>query len=128
MIRNGTSNVFFFGLREPLHDLITRNIKTSITNQSVAEFASRFLSGAVLGAIIAVFNFPLNVIRVRSQSKLGGKFDSSLVVFKRLMKERNYKLKHLYRGVHLTCAKCFLSWGITNAVYEFLKSLIESKY
>ncbi|RQM21819.1 hypothetical protein B5M09_008201 [Aphanomyces astaci] len=54
LIRNAPSNIIFFGLREPVRDLLPE------TTSSHAIFAADFVSGAVLGAFLSTLFFPLN--------------------------------------------------------------------
>ena len=54
LLRNGPSSVCFFGLREPIRDILPH----SATEHQV--LAADFFSGAVLGAFLSTFFFPIN--------------------------------------------------------------------
>ncbi|KAI1706979.1 mitochondrial carrier protein [Ditylenchus destructor] len=86
-----------------------------------------FVTGAVLGATISTIFFPLNVVKNRMQSEIGTKFESPAKVFRIIWTERNKSLKGLYRGVHLNYTRSLMTWGITNAVFEFLKGFLRSE-
>lgn len=114
LLRNGPSNVPFFLTRDYLQETLP-------PAQSTAQkFAQDFLSGAFLGAMLSTLFYPLNVVKVRMQSHLGGEFEGVLVIFKKLMEERNYSFRKLFRGVPINYTRSFISWGIINATYEFL--------
>lgn len=38
--------------------------------------------------------------------------------------ERNYQLRLVFKGVGVNCSRAFLSWGIINASYEYMKNLL----
>lgn len=147
-IRNSLSNVLFFTLRDPLKDFILNklNNKSSImpskfsldnlslqcddsNNKKVSLFliiTSNFASGALLGAGISTFFFPLNVIKHRMQSMIGSDFKSAHEIFLLVLKERNNSIKGLFRGVHLNYTRSLLTWGITNTVYELMKLFFQT--
>ena len=113
-LRNGPSNVFFFLGREFLNDYSPRFEKDS------SRFAKDFLCGACLGALISTFYFPLNVVKTRMQSRLGGPFYGVWHTFQEVWVERNRNVSSLFRGFHLNYMRSFISWGIINATYEYL--------
>ena len=67
LLRNGLSNILFLGLREPLKD----SLPTPRTQ--LGESFNAFISGAGLGAGLSTLFFPLNVVKSRMQTHLGGK-------------------------------------------------------
>jgi len=126
VLRNGLSNVVFFALRDPIREQLTPHLHSfkGDTKMNVAHTYSPladFISGAVLGASISTFFFPLNVIKQRLQSRLGGSFESPRRVLAELWRQRNKSLSKLYRGVHLNFTRSLLTWGITNTIYELLR-------
>jgi Mitochondrial carrier protein len=126
VLRNGLSNVVFFALRDPIREQLTPHLHSfkADTMTNVAETHSPladFISGAVLGASISTLFFPLNVIKQRIQSRLGGAFESPRRVLAELWRQRNKSLAKLYRGVHLNFTRSLLTWGITNTIYELLR-------
>ena len=114
LLRNGPSNVFFLGLREPLTEVLPHS------EGKVGQTVSAFISGAGLGAFLSTIFFPLNVIKTRMQTRIGGPFLSIREAFQETMADRGYRWRKLFRGVHINYTRSFLSWGVINAVYEFL--------
>lgn len=137
VLRNGLSNVIFFTLREPFRESVLWTC-TKLRNQQINEnansfsteqppspnktetIAANFISGAILGACISTLFFPVNVIKNRIQSSLGGAFYSPLTILRIVWKERDAKIRALFRGAHLNFTRSLMTWGITNTVYEFL--------
>ncbi|XP_007498084.1 mitochondrial nicotinamide adenine dinucleotide transporter SLC25A51 isoform X2 [Monodelphis domestica] len=118
LFRNGLSNVLFFGLRGPIKEYLPEAKSHS------AHLVDDFICGGVLGAMLGFIFFPLNVVKTRMQSQIGGEFQSFSQVFGKIWVERNGKLTHLFRGAHLNYHRSLLSWGIINATYEFLLRLL----
>lgn len=114
LCRNGPSNVLFFLGRDYLHMVYPAD---ETAGQKV--FLD-FVSGACLGAFLSTLFYPLNVVKVRMQSKVGGEFHSFVPTFRVILSERNFSIKKLFRGVHINYTRAFISWGIVNATYEFL--------
>ncbi|XP_046326380.1 mitochondrial nicotinamide adenine dinucleotide transporter SLC25A51-like [Haliotis rufescens] len=114
LMRNGPSNVMFFLGRDFLHDLVP------LGESPTERFLKHFISGAVLGAFISTFFYPLNVVKTRMQSKLGGEYLGVWRTFLVVLEERGYSVRKLFRGYHLNYTRSFLSWGIINASYEYL--------
>ncbi|XP_052762405.1 mitochondrial nicotinamide adenine dinucleotide transporter SLC25A51-like [Mya arenaria] len=115
LLRNGPSNVLFFLGRDYL-------LETYAGIESTGErVVLDFVSGAFLGAFISTVFYPVNVVKVHMQSQVGGEFKHMLPTFYTILKERNYSLKKLFRGVHINYTRAVLSWGIANATYELLK-------
>ncbi|XP_072567696.1 mitochondrial nicotinamide adenine dinucleotide transporter SLC25A51-like [Paramormyrops kingsleyae] len=114
LLRNGPSNVLFLGLREP--------IKSSLPQAEThaGQLVTDFVSGGLLGATLGSLYYPLNVVKARKQSQVGGAFQSTWQVLRTICSEQGGKLSHLYRGAHLNYHRSLLSWGITNAAYELL--------
>ncbi|KAI9918272.1 hypothetical protein PsorP6_011900 [Peronosclerospora sorghi] len=117
LCRNGPGNMLFFGLRGPLRELFPEgeSTATSMTND--------FICGAMLGAVISTFTFPLNVARTRMQSVYGERFIGPWEALQLTYKERGRSLTKLYRGVQMNFFRSLLSWGIINSTYEKLKSV-----
>ncbi|RUS74382.1 hypothetical protein EGW08_017863, partial [Elysia chlorotica] len=92
--RNGPSNVVFFLGREHLQTAMPQPDSQS------KKMLTDFLSGACLGAMISTAFFPLNVVKTRMQSKLGGPHESGWATLKLLLAERKGRLRELFKGVH----------------------------
>ncbi|XP_023685363.2 mitochondrial nicotinamide adenine dinucleotide transporter SLC25A51 [Paramormyrops kingsleyae] len=118
LLRNGPSNALFFGLRGPIKGSLPE------AETHAAHLVNDFICGGLLGAMLGVLFFPLNVLKTRMQSQVGGDFQSSLQVLRTIWSERDGKLTHLYRGAHLNYHRSILSWGIINATYELLLKLM----
>lgn len=114
----------FFGCREPLHNFFLKFSRANKKKNHLIELTSHFVVGALLGATISSFTFPLNVLKTRIQSNLGGPFESPVRAFGQLFAERNKHWKEVYRGVHLNFTRSMLTWGITNCVFELFKRLL----
>ena len=114
LLRNGPSNVLFFlgrdYLQEAYPDLESNSEK----------YLLDFISGAFLGAFISTVFYPVNVVKVRMQSSLSRPYCKFIPTAKKILEERNYSIKKLFRGVHMNYTRAFVSWGIVNATYEYL--------
>jgi len=122
LVRNGSTNVLFFALRNPLKELIARVDRSNIKELSAnRHLLADFCCGAVLGACCSTCSYPLNVIKARMQSRLGGEFQGPIAVLNKILKERKNSIRHLYRGVMLNFTRSLLTWGLTNAGYEFFQ-------
>ena len=119
LLRNGPSNVIFFSLRQPIKQSLPIAEKNSLQNSF-----NDFVSGAMIGAICSTMFYPINVIKARMQSQLGGQFYSFSFTFKCVFRERQYQWRKMYRGIHINFARSLLSWGIINASYEILMSIL----
>ncbi|XP_008141381.1 mitochondrial nicotinamide adenine dinucleotide transporter SLC25A51-like [Eptesicus fuscus] len=118
LFRNGFSNILFFGLRGPIKE----HLPTVTTHRD--HVVNDFICGGLLGATLGILFFPVNVVKVRMQSQIGGEFQSFSKVFKIIWLERDRKLTNLFRGAHLNYHRSLISWGIINATYEFLLKVI----
>lgn len=114
LLRNGPSNVPFFLTRDYMMEKLPK------ADSNAARISQDFICGALLGAFLSTVFYPLNVVKVRMQCKIGGKFDSVYTTFKVVWKHRDRKIQKLFRGVHVNYTRSFISWGIINATYEFL--------
>ncbi|OCU00747.1 mitochondrial nicotinamide adenine dinucleotide transporter SLC25A51 [Xenopus laevis] len=118
LLRNGPSNALFFGLRSPIKQCLPE-AKTYSAN-----LINDFICGGLLGAMLGFLFFPINVVKARMQSKIGGEFISFGKVLMIIWTERDGKLTHLFRGAHLNYHRSILSWGIINATYELLLKVL----
>ncbi|XP_055601793.1 mitochondrial nicotinamide adenine dinucleotide transporter SLC25A51-like [Uranotaenia lowii] len=115
--RNGPSNAMFFVLREEADERLTK--RATIAGQRTQEF----IAGAFIGAFISSVFYPLNVLKVMMQSRCGGPHDSMWVAMQQIYRERDCKLRNVYKGVSMNCTRAFFSWGIMNSAYEQLKKV-----
>ncbi|XP_061581203.1 solute carrier family 25 member 51b [Cololabis saira] len=118
LLRNGPSNVLFFGLRGPIKELLPE-----ATNRA-GHLVNDFVCGGVLGAALGIMFYPLNVVKSRAQSQVGGDFQPCRKVLLTVWRERGGSLAMLFRGAHLNYHRSLLSWGIINATYELLLKLV----
>lgn len=95
-----------------------------LQNSAVSRQAHQFFSGAVIGAFVSSIFYPLNVIKVVIQSKVGGPNENMIAVLKHIYNERGRSVKNVYRGLNMNCVRAAFSWGIMNAAYENLKEFI----
>lgn len=121
-IRNGFSNVLFFGLREPVKNRLLSH------NSKMRPFFSDFMSGAILGAFLSTIFYPLNVVKTRMQARVGGEHVGIHETFQVIFKEREHSWRRMFRGVHINFTRSLLSWGIINATYELLMKCSRDHY
>ncbi len=114
LLRNGPSNVLFLGFRDPLQQMLPP--QEGVIGQTL----TAFISGAGLGAALSTAFFPLNVVKTRMQTRIGGKFLTIREALNETLMDRDHRWRKLFRGVHINYTRSFVSWGIINAVYEFL--------
>lgn len=115
--RNGPSNAMFFVMREEADQRLPKRA-TAVTQRT-----QEFIAGACIGAFISSVFYPINVIKVTMQSKLGGPNESMWVALQQVYNERDRKLRNVYKGVSMNCTRAFFSWGIMNSAYEQLKKV-----
>ena len=118
LLRNGLSNILFLGLREPLKNMLPT------PRSQLGESFNAFISGAGLGAGLSTLFFPLNVVKSRMQTCLGGRFVGMRETFDIVFVERRRQWRKIFRGVHVNYTRAFVSWGIINTTYELLKKLL----
>ncbi|XP_077466482.1 mitochondrial nicotinamide adenine dinucleotide transporter SLC25A51-like [Stigmatopora argus] len=118
LLRNGPSNVLFFGLRGPIKEALPE------AGTRAGHLVNDFVCGGVLGAGLGIMFYPLNVIKSRAQSRVGGAFQPCGQVLLTVWRERGGSLAMLFRGAHLNYHRSLLSWGIINATYELLLKLV----
>nr|XP_039252895.1 mitochondrial nicotinamide adenine dinucleotide transporter SLC25A51-like [Styela clava] len=121
-IRNGFSNAIFFGLRKPIKTMLPHAEEKTIQNS-----LNDFISGAVIGALCSTMFYPINVVKTRMQSNVGGKFESLSKTFVIIYNERNKDWSKFFRGCHINIARSFISWGIINASFEMLMKTFYGK-
>ena len=120
LFRNCFSNILFLGLREPLMNSLPT------PNSRLAESANAFISGAGLGMFLSTSFFPLNVVKNRMMTQVGPPYDGISNTFRLIFGERNRSWRKIFRGVHINYTRAFISWGIINTTYEFLKKLLSN--
>lgn len=119
LLRNSGSNILFLGFREPLMNALPT------PKSRVGELTNAFISGAGLGMFLSTSFFPLNVVKNRLMTQVQTPHYGIVETFRVIFKERNYSWTKMFRGVHINYTRAFISWGIINTTYEFLKKLIE---
>ncbi|XP_022249519.1 solute carrier family 25 member 51-like [Limulus polyphemus] len=118
LIRNGSSNVLFFGFRGKIKEYLPPS------HTCFGHTFQDFISGAVIGALISTLFYPVNVIKAKMQVQCGTRFLSFSEAFALTYYERNCNIQKLFCGVHINYTRAFLSWGIINSSYERLKTLL----
>ncbi|XP_040028472.2 mitochondrial nicotinamide adenine dinucleotide transporter SLC25A51-like [Gasterosteus aculeatus] len=114
LLRNGPSNVLFFGLRGPIKEQLPE------ASSRAGHMVNDFVCGGLLGAALGIMFYPLNVVKSRAQSQVGGAFQPCREVLLTVWRERGGSVAMLFRGAHLNYHRSLLSWGIINATYELL--------
>lgn len=112
--RNGLSNLMFFTLRDQ-SKLLMGEHESLLTN---------FVCGALIGGFTSTIFYPMNVIKIHMQTKIGGNFEKFLAVTREVYISRNRNISSFYKGVHLNYMRSFISWGVINAAYDFLKNIL----
>lgn len=112
--RNSYSNLMFFILKEQSQKLMGEQ----------ESFLTSFINGALIGGFTSTVFYPINVIKVHIQSKIGGDFEKFMSVAREIYITRNRSVVSFYNGVHLNCMRSFISWGIINVSYDFLKRIM----
>ncbi|XP_053669824.1 mitochondrial nicotinamide adenine dinucleotide transporter SLC25A51 [Anopheles nili] len=115
--RNGPSNAMFFVLREEASSRLPK--RDSMISQRTQEF----VAGACIGAFISSLFYPLNVLKVTMQCRVGGPYDGMWTAMLKVYNNRDRKLRNVYKGVSMNCTRAFFSWGIMNTAYEQLKKV-----
>jgi len=115
LMRNGPSNVIFFGCR----DIVKSCLPDSMDRLSLL---TDFVSGACLGAFISTIVYPINTTKTHMQKTVGGNFKSFRSVFVELLSERG--AWGMFRGVHVNYTRSFISWGVINMSYSYLLELL----
>ena len=122
LLRNGPSNVAFFLCRKPIKDMFPKS------DSEIGNTCQDFVSGAVLGASISTVFYPLNVVKTRMQSTMGGEFIGMIDAFNIVFMERNRRWSKMFRGVNVNFTRSLLSWGIINASYEIYSKHIPDDF
>ncbi|CRL01950.1 CLUMA_CG015275, isoform A [Clunio marinus] len=117
LLRNGPSNAVFFVLREEAQ-------KLPIKDGAFYEYSHQFISGAIIGAFVSSIFYPLNVIKIVIQSKVGGPNEGMFVALRNIYNDRGRSVRNVYKGLNMNCVRAFFSWGIMNAAYENFKKVI----
>lgn len=112
LIRNCSTNCLFFLLRNPLREALP-SVETKR-----GKFAVDFVCGACLGGVNSTLIYPVNVVKSYQQKQIALGPESFVTSCKKVLIERDYKLRKLYYGVQLNFTRALLSWGIINATYE----------
>ncbi|XP_076172093.1 mitochondrial nicotinamide adenine dinucleotide transporter SLC25A51 isoform X2 [Ptiloglossa arizonensis] len=112
--RNSCSNLMFFVLREQSKPLMGEH----------DSLLTSFVNGALIGGFTSTVFYPINVIKIHMQSKVGGNFEKFMTVTNEVYIARNRSIMSFYKGVHLNCIRSFISWGVINASYDFLKGIM----
>lgn len=113
LIRNTVGNCFYFGIREPLAFYLENELKWS-------KRITQFITGCILGAVVSIVNFPLNVMKTNMQKEL-----RSTVSLRRMfiiIYIQRYGFLGMYRGITMNLIRSIISWGIINLTYEVTKS------
>ncbi|KAL0281273.1 UNVERIFIED_CONTAM: hypothetical protein PYX00_002310 [Menopon gallinae] len=83
-----------------------------------------FIMGGLIGALISTFFYPLNVLKVHLQSRMGGEFQNIFSGIREIYIARGRAISSFYRGVHLNYTRGFISWGVITVSSETIRRLI----
>ena len=126
LLRNGISSPLYFGIKKLVQDK-----KIPILDSIQNKYFS--FSGAAIGGIVSYFTFPLNLAKIHLQRKEHVD-KKSWDVFKEIYKKKgcpkcnsckgcSYAWYKMYRGAGLNSIRAYFYWGITDAVYEYVKKM-----
>ncbi|XP_030751206.1 solute carrier family 25 member 51 [Sitophilus oryzae] len=118
LLRNGPSNAGFFILREEVQCYVPHY------NNEIIRTSAEFLCGAMIGVLLSSIFYPLNVLKVAMQSKIGGAYENPWKVLLQVYRDRGGKIRYIYHGVQMNCTRAFLSWGVMNTAYEHIKAIV----
>lgn len=122
LLRNGPSNVVFFGVKESVRGKFFQP-----TDKKYMRLFEDFVTGATLGALISTLFYPVNVVRTKMQTvPVGSKHLSIRKAAIMVWEERNHNIRKIYYGVHVNYTRSFLSWGIINMTYELMRRFLYS--
>ncbi|KAL7863797.1 hypothetical protein SRHO_G00127810 [Serrasalmus rhombeus] len=114
LARNALGNTIYFSLKDPM--------SSAFKERGLSPIASSFLSGVVNSMLISLPMYPLSVLVANMQAQVGGESLGLRVCWQQLWKARQFRLAQLYRGGSLVILRSCITWGITTAVYDQLKS------
>lgn len=118
VIRNTASNCGFFIAKAEFYKY------SNSPKSALSESLSNFFIGGFLGAFVATVFYPLKVVKVVIQRKLGGPFMPLSEAFLYVYKLNGGGIKNFYQGVVVNFYKSILSWGITVMTFEHLHHLL----
>lgn len=118
LIRNCTANVFYFTGHKWLSDWRHHGANEGPLERG----AWNFILGGLLGGAIGLLTFPLNVVKTRMQSTVGGSFVGMRATFIELVYQNGQRMDitRLYRGSPANFMRAILSWGIITMTYHCL--------
>ncbi|KAA0189564.1 Mitochondrial carrier triple repeat protein 1 [Fasciolopsis buskii] len=118
LLRNSMANVLYFCGHKWLSDVRVHRADENALDRGLWNFAL----GGLLGGTIGFITFPLNVIKTRMQSSVGGKFETIHTVFVSLVyhPDGSINISRLFRGGPANFMRSILSWGIITMTYHFL--------
>uniref|UniRef100_A0A670YIZ4 Solute carrier family 25 member 53 n=1 Tax=Pseudonaja textilis TaxID=8673 RepID=A0A670YIZ4_PSETE len=116
LIRNSLGSSLYFTLKEPL--------QSSFSTQSLPVEIPAFLSGSITSMLVSLLLYPLGILITNVQSQVGKQETLSLLAtMTQVWQARGGKARLLYRGGSLLILRSSLTWGLTNATYEFLSKV-----
>ncbi|CAH8665074.1 unnamed protein product [Schistosoma rodhaini] len=118
LVRNSAANGLYFCGHKWLNDIRVRRTCESTMERSLWNFAL----GGILGGTIGMVTFPLNVIKTRMQSNVGGSFNGFRPTLVSLVYEDSDKpnILRLFRGVPANFIRSVFSWGLITMTFHFL--------
>lgn len=118
LLRNGPSNVGFFIIRDEMR------IRMPEYDNEFLRTSSEFVCGASIGVFLSSVFYPLNVIKIQTQSCIGGPWEGLWQVLMQTYEARGRSIMKMYSGLGMNCFRAMLSWGVMNTAYEHIKGVI----
>lgn len=124
LLRNSLGNALYFSGHKWLSNIRRHRVEEGPLERGLWNFGL----GGLLGGSIGILTFPLNVIKTRMQSTVGGSFESLWSALTSLLYHRNHRpdITRLYRGLVANFLRSVASWGIITMTYHLLLDTFSS--
>lgn len=114
LLRNGLGSALYFSAKEPFC--------TSLSQRGLPRWLQNFVTGSVLGTLVALLLYPLGVLITNVQAQVGKQETLTLQAsVAAIWASHGRKATRLYRGGTLLILRSCLTWGLTTAIQDFLK-------
>ncbi len=114
LVRNAFGSSLYFGLKDPVSE--------TLMSRGCSPVASSFITGVLNSMVISLPLYPLSVLVANMQAQVDGGGGGVKGSWLQLWDARQRRLALLYRGGSLVIFRSCITWGITTAIYDQLKS------
>lgn len=123
LIRNSVSSSLWFSLKTKLKEkaVESSNSAPQFKRTRSRELLLDFCTGSLSGAFLSTLFYPVAVAKMNMMAPVGANepFLSVWGALKLAYEQRGRSVRRMYTGALFNFPRSLLSWGITNAVYEF---------